>query len=358
VTTGQADGAAPGPAPAGSPAPAPREAYFDNVRAVLIVLVVIGHAVESVKAPAADALYAFLYAFHMPAFVLVSGYLSRNWEASARQVRGAVEGLAIPYVVFSVIVAAEPALLAGGTFAPRLLAPTGPMWFLLALLVWRLAVPVFRWLRHPLAFAAALALAAPIDAQLDALFSLGRVLAFLPFFVAGTLLTRESFRRLGSRGPRAAGALVLAALAAAALLWHDDVPRSWLRMRGHYPVTAPLLASAGARAAVLAVAALATAAVLAWGAERRRWYTVIGRNSLSVYVLHIAILGALKYLPATAGLLRGEHSTRWTVLVVLGAGALGLALGAPGVERALRWLVRPPIGRFLVEDAAGRESRK
>ena len=52
-----------------------RDAYFDNVKGILILLVVIGHLIEPfyLKSKFVESLYTFIYTFHMPAFIFLSG---------------------------------------------------------------------------------------------------------------------------------------------------------------------------------------------------------------------------------------------------------------------------------------------
>ncbi|WP_395966755.1 acyltransferase family protein, partial [Brevundimonas diminuta] len=61
------------------PAAKPRIAVWDNARFLLIVLVVIGHAISTVRTDSqlGFALYAYIYLFHMPAMILLSGMFSR-----------------------------------------------------------------------------------------------------------------------------------------------------------------------------------------------------------------------------------------------------------------------------------------
>ena len=48
-----------------------RDAYFDNLKFILILLVVVGHLIEPFNGEAAmGAIYQFIYSFHMPLFIL------------------------------------------------------------------------------------------------------------------------------------------------------------------------------------------------------------------------------------------------------------------------------------------------
>ena len=53
-----------------------RDYLWDNIKAVLIFFVVAGHVLEMSKLHTGLAVFAdnFIYSFHMPAFVFVSGY--------------------------------------------------------------------------------------------------------------------------------------------------------------------------------------------------------------------------------------------------------------------------------------------
>lgn len=49
-----------------------RIAYIDVLRGMLMFLVVLGHSIGSIENP----VNRFILSFHMPAFFIVSGYLS------------------------------------------------------------------------------------------------------------------------------------------------------------------------------------------------------------------------------------------------------------------------------------------
>jgi fucose 4-O-acetylase-like acetyltransferase len=61
-----------------SPAPRVRVPFWDNARFVCVTLVVIGHGIQRLTSDSDNALvlYLFIYAFHMPAFAIISGYFS------------------------------------------------------------------------------------------------------------------------------------------------------------------------------------------------------------------------------------------------------------------------------------------
>src|SRR5690349_2954509 len=137
----------------------PRDPWLDNAKMVLVTVVVVGHMV--VLVPGGDEqsrIYDFIYYFHIPAFVLVTGYLSKSFRYSKRHLGALVTTMVIPYVVFSWLMIhwryelGEPGPLEW-FFNPR-----WPMWYLAATVMWRLLTPWLRlhWVAVPLSVAVSL----------------------------------------------------------------------------------------------------------------------------------------------------------------------------------------------------------
>lgn len=59
-----------------------RDSYFDNAKFLLIFLVVFGHIIRSYihDNDALLHIYKFIYTFHMPAFILISGYFAKGFN--------------------------------------------------------------------------------------------------------------------------------------------------------------------------------------------------------------------------------------------------------------------------------------
>ncbi len=94
---------APRPQPV-RPAAPKRDSFFDNAKYLAIVLVAMGHEWEPLHddSRAAAALYVAMYTFHMPAFIVISGYFSKSFDAGPGRLRRLVTGIAVPYVLFEV----------------------------------------------------------------------------------------------------------------------------------------------------------------------------------------------------------------------------------------------------------------
>ena len=133
-----------------------RDPLFDNIRGILIFLVVLGHLLERIRDHAAASTTLFvIYTFHMPAFILITGYFSRNFELSSNRLRQLVTKVLVPYLVFQFLQTLIGQISTGklnfrSLITSDFIVPHFALWFLLALFFWRVSVPFFRQLRYPL----------------------------------------------------------------------------------------------------------------------------------------------------------------------------------------------------------------
>ncbi len=310
---------------------------------------VVGHVAESLpESVLAGTAYVFIYAFHMPAFVLITGYLGRRFPAGPAQMRALLLTLIAPYLIFQALHAAVR-IPDRGHFDVDVFEPVWTLWFLLSLVAWRLLTPVFLALRYPVVISVLLSLTAGLGSGVTADLSLGRTPAFLPFYVLGACATPERVHRLrtalASAPLRLAAAATLWLAVGAAYLVHDSIERRSLWMRdGYADLGMTDVAGAGYRLGLLAVGLLLALAVLALVPRRVTWFTWLGTVTLYVYLLHAVLLNPLRpvltelTLPEwqVAGLLSAPSCWRW----VLGSRAVRL-LTRPLVEPATLARRRP-----------------
>jgi len=164
-----------------------RDPWFDNAKMLLVTLVVTGHMLTLLPtAGGRHTLYYFLYLWHMPAFVMVTGYLSRSFTWSPHKLGRLVTTVAVPYLVFEAALSAFRVQVGGeGAQATDnlFIEPHWPMWFLAVLFLWRLATPALKAAPSPLVLAVVLSL---VGGALDGdVLDIGRALGMLPFFFLG-----------------------------------------------------------------------------------------------------------------------------------------------------------------------------
>jgi fucose 4-O-acetylase-like acetyltransferase len=324
--------------PEQSPIPR-RDPFLDNAKFLAILLVVAGHAIEELRdVRAAHVVYLFVYMFHMPVFIVVTGYLSRNSSFSGGKARKLVTTVGVPYVVFQVLYSVLAWRLHGDPLGTPL-TPYWLMWFLVAVFLWRLSVPVWQQLRWPMAVAVVLAL---LDgfADLGDTLALNRVLGFLPFFVFGLFLKPGHFELLKRPIARVLGVAVLAGGLAVAFFADRHMATEWtFRNNGNAHFHVDDLTGTLMRVGMLLASAALTAAFLAVVPARRRWFTSLGAATLYAYLLHGFVIRIAQYL----GWYRNAwlHTPSGAAATAVGAAALAALLCLPPVRHLTRWLIEP-----------------
>ena len=173
----------------------PYSYLIDNIKILLIFLVVFNHiiAFQLVKE---DEVVRFIWygitIFHMPAFIFVSGYLSKKPQDVLKN----VENLLIPYILGYTLTWASQIWL-GNRMDFELLRPSGTvMWYVLALFAYRLTIEAFGRIRFIVPLSIVFALWAGTRAEFSTFLSASRIVVFFPFFVAGYLWKSEYTRAI------------------------------------------------------------------------------------------------------------------------------------------------------------------
>lgn len=329
----------------------PRDPYFDNVRALLITLVVIGHLFLTIDAPPARVMTTFIYSFHMPAFVFVTGYLSRRYTGTPREATRLISTLAVPYLIFQTIHATLDTVIMGRPFDVHVFQPAWTLWFLVGLLVWRIVTPLLKVLRYPMTVAVLASLLVPLSPGLDQTWSMSRILGFLPFYVLGLVIDPAVLHRVRSGRWRVAGGAVLLVLFILAFQLSPGIRASNFYMDASYAEAGmgPLLGM-GSRALSLLVGLVGTMAVLAITTSRQGWISRLGRYSLFVYLLHPMVL----YPAQRLDVLQPYNTVADTVWLTLAAIALTCVLASPPVVWLTRWIVQPRVNWLAREQTPPR----
>ncbi len=278
-----------------------RSAKMDNFRGLLMLLVVLGHLLELRRGTITDYLYLLIYSFHMPLFVWISGYFAKPADRSCART------LLLPYLVFQLLYSAQAVFLCQTEEELKLLEPYWLMWFLMALFLWRLLLPLLKAerLREQgiiLALVLALSLLTGWEKELRYVLSFQRMVALFPMFLLGYYCRGRSGQisrwwRRSDPGERRlmAAVLVMTVLVTFALLWlfRDDVSRKWLYWKYPYGKRGGTVMS---RATLLAFAVVCLCLFLLGVPDRQLpFLTRLGRNTLPVYLLHGFVIEFLDY---------------------------------------------------------------
>ncbi|WGX98487.1 acyltransferase family protein [Nocardioides sp. L-11A] len=318
-----------------------RDPWLDNAKMGLVTLVVVGHLLALLPADGPGGrLYDFVYLWHMPAFVFLSGYLSRGFRYTPARLWQLVTTLLVPYVLFEGALAWFRVNVGGERLWDLWLDPHFPLWYLLAMVAWRLVTPLLRPLWGGVLVAVGISVAGGFLAGdwtrwLDA----PRVLGFLPFFVLGLKTTPEALEWLRGRFPALLGVATFAVLGLLAGSFEAWSSRSYLYYRPYTLLDDPTSTAVLTRLLMLLAGAAGALAWLTLVPRVGGWFSRMGGATLVVYLFHGFAVKELEYL----GFVAWAQDRPW--LGLLGAVGIGvgvaLLLAAPPVRRVLERVVDP-----------------
>ncbi|MGW7353828.1 acyltransferase family protein [Streptomyces sp. NPDC054784] len=336
-----------------------RDPFFDNAKYLTILLVGVGHAWDPLRADSrtAEALYYVIYTFHMPAFILVSGYLSRSFTGKPGQLKRLVTGVAVPYLVFEIVYTFFMRWADDPNRAFSLQKPGFALWFLVALFIWRLTTPFWKTLRWPVPVALAIGVAASVTDDIGSDLNLMRVLQFLPFFVIGLQLRPEHFQLVKRREARLAAVPVIALTL---LFSYWAVPRmskDWfLHEKSASEMAVPDWAGAAMYLALFGCGLVLTACFLSWVPRRHMWFTALGGGTLYAYLLHV--------YPIKLSREFDWYDMEWVdhplsrVAITLLAMVMMTVLCTPPVQWMFRFAMEPKMTWFFKEDPVARAKER
>lgn len=163
---------------------------IDNFKVLLIFLVVFNHIIAFNFVKVDTVVRYVWYAitiFHMPAFIFVSGYLSKKPQSALKNFKN----LLIPYILgYSLTWYSQ--IWLGRSVDYEILRPTGTvMWYILALFIYRLTIEALGKIRFIVPLSILIALWAGTRPEFTTFLSASRIVVFFPFFVAGYLWKSE-----------------------------------------------------------------------------------------------------------------------------------------------------------------------
>lgn len=320
------------------------ETYFLNLRFLLIVTVFVGNAIEPLihQISGLHQLFLWILTFHMPLFVLVTGYFAKSGlmgEAGQRT----LTQIGLQYVVFQSLYSILDYTVFHvqhthhSFFAPYLL-----LWFLASHIFWRLLTIALHRLLPYQQIAISLILGVLVGyLQLDGVWlSISRTFVYLPFFIIGYHFNFAAFVNLFTRWKRTGAALVSLSIFVILGLWGLNLPEGWLfgnmtfMQLGHHEWYAGIF-----RVALYILQFISAAAFLAWIPTFESRMTDLGRRTLYVFLLH----GFIIRIANTTELYQHIHGTGGAILLILSAIALTILLSQPFVRRTAHPLVEPSI---------------
>ena len=330
-----------------------RDTSLDALKGLLILLVIIGHAIEQVSffsgmSGAEKQVYSYLYnviySFHMGVFVFLSGFFTGKGRNGREENEKIVGRILIPFLVFQAVFWVLISRRISGLFIPRYV-----LWYMLSLFFWRILIRPLS--RFKFLFPVSLAMAILIGfTKADALFSISRTVAFFPFFVAGYQMNKETIAKI--RRLKLVWVIPLMLLSfAAALLLCRLVPglSSAVKMNSPYQSTGlSNWEGAAVRAVILLTGFTMTVSLLAAAPYLPKGLCRFGVHSVTIYLGHAVLVKMCGFILARLP----SRASHWVlpIYIIAVTGCAALVFSSPWAVRLYDRIVQWISGVVLKKD--------
>ena len=324
------------------------DTFFLNLRFILICAVFLSNAIEPliVRNESLHTLYVWIFTFHMPLFVFVTGYFAKH-NLKGPESRKILMQIFVQYVIFQSFYSLlqffvfKSVNMQYSFFIPYLL-----LWFLVSHFCWRLLLPLFAKLKHPILLAIAVAVLIGYGNFSGTFVSISRTFVYLPFFMIGYYFNYEHFVQfLTTKFRIVAGTLSLTLLVLIGLFAKELNPQ-WLfgsftfAYFGHHEWYVGIF-----RLLIYALEFIAAISFLACVPQRVSWITDFGKRTVYVFLLHELVIRSAVALGIY------DHITQpaQMLLVLVAAFGCTLLLSLPIVKKLAHPIIEPQFHTIVIK---------
>ncbi|MBR1796422.1 MAG: CapA family protein [Clostridiales bacterium] len=250
-----------------------RSNYWDNIKGILIFLVVFAHFLLNYTGNyTIDLIVGIIYTFHMPAFVFVSGYFTKP--------KPHIRKLVYAFIIFqSAFIIYE--FIHSNTVS--ILSPYYVCWYLLALIVWRLLAKYLPKKIYLIPVLFILSILTGFVSGIQNILGLTRILSFLVFFAAGYLLSEDNIKLIKEKISPFYGLLVLFTAGVCSFTAKEFFNYS-ISDYTMMEYSTPRMVIG--RAVLLLLAFMFIIALITVVPDKGGILSKIGKNSMSIFLLH------------------------------------------------------------------------
>lgn len=335
--------------------------WFDNIKGILMITVVVGHMIAQIRAksPDFDILYNLINTFHMGTFLVLTGYLSKR-RIEQKDYLSIFNKNVIPYITaqlflyFTAVILPEGLRAANSSYFNRsyfsFLLPVFQLWFLVAITLYAVFSALVQPKKHPLLFMAG-AIAATIlcgySQQINVL-KLTKVISFYPFFLLGYLFPGDWMTTLRNRWQYAIAAIPIwigYIFFISHAEWTVGLNQVFGLSTGYAdckPLYMGIPAEMGRLLFVVGVSIIAFA-FFALCPRRQCIFSKLGKNSMYIYVLHSLFAVASRCLHYAYGFINYFDTWYLKLLYLAISILIAFFLGSNLVKKLFKPILEPNI---------------
>lgn len=273
---------------------------FDNIKFLVIILVVIGHVIESYvnKSDMFKSLFLFIYTFHMPLFIFISGLFQKQFsDTNKLRINKVAYFVALGFLLKFVNTLCK--YVRFKEIKINFLSSSSIEWFMFVLAMYIVTVYILRKVHPALTISISL-VAACVGGYFhfinDFLF-LSRYFVFLPIYLLGYYLTPETVLKISKNLAVKTASGILAVFYFVLCFRNVDFVYQLRRLfTGKNPYsTLPFECGFQHRLLCYAISAVMCIAVICFIPNIKiPILSKMGANTLSVYFWHIPLLNLIR----------------------------------------------------------------
>ena len=263
-----------------------REYKYDNIKFILIFLVVLGHIIEDV--PNLNGIYLIIYSFHMPLFIFISGYFSKGNKKSI------IKSMGI-YIVFQTLYFLMFKLMLHVSITLNYLQPIWISWYMFAIAIWNSLIYIIKRININkniyayiiILFTFFISLICGYIDQFGYFLALSRLITFFPFFLLGYFTKKNNIQILKKDGnSNKIKYLIYSIIAIICILYYINIPiinRVWFYgaysyRNGEYDIIFKIISSLFSLCIIFIFNNFVS--------DKKSIISYIGKDTIYIYLLH------------------------------------------------------------------------
>ena len=321
-----------------------RIAKWDNLKCILIILVVIGHFANQFedKSETMRIIAFFIYTFHMPLFIFLSGLLEKKWTESKNFKWNKVfYFIIIGYALKILIYLTKISFGRNPVF--NWLSDDGIPWFMFAMAAFYIIGYLLRNVKWRLCLAGSLMIAclAGYCNQIDSFLNLSRIMVFFPFYYLGYIMDPDTLLEISKvKNVKYVSLCIILCTAIITIAFNEQIYPFIRLLTGRNPYDS---INDGNCCIIHRMIFYMIVPVIGWAVlnlapeKKNREMGYIGSHTLQIYFWHRLVLYVIMY-SGFASALKDTCATYWILIYLAIAIITTIVLSDKIFNKPLKWL--------------------
>lgn len=274
-----------------------RIALWDNLKFILITLVVAGHFADQLTDYSSiySSIYLFIYAFHMPLFIFISGYFHSDRNTTKKVLF--YTSLGFLYKIVSFLI---DRLNGDSQYIFNLLADSGLAWFMFVLAIYTFVLFLLKDQNKKFILIGSIILAcfAGYDKSIGDFLYLSRAIIFFPFYILGTMMKSFDILEFKRKYPllKVFALLIFVTWVILCITKVDTLYGLRYMFSGRQPFPDGIISFGPIvrLACYIISAVLRISLILLTTSKKIKWISDFGKNTINVYFWHLNLFYIFK----------------------------------------------------------------